>query len=380
MNVKVKIVKSDDYYTKGEVVELDQFIASELIKEGIAVGQKWEEESVEVVEFKDLKTAMIEGVPELNWIVDKIVPERGITIIGAPPKNYKTFFAMDMALDVSMNEHYLSNFSTIQCNVLYVDEENGYATLLRRFKQLGVAKEIKEYPENLFISSMKGIKLDDGASNGRGVLSALIEETGAKIVILDSLVRFMVGKEDNASDVRKVFESLKWLMEEYGVSFVILHHFRKGHKPGDNAMDSLRGSGDFAAFADVIVHTWSPRKGTGIEFNYVANRHVDVDELGDFLVKVDKVGDGLLFKWLCEKEVLENKTESVVELVEEWFEVNNVVSFSTKMCVDYLKSQGFTKRDHFYDAMVVLQRESRVDKVGRGNWRVNDVKGQVGTS
>lgn len=312
-----------------------------------------------------LRKDIEEGVPEMNWIVRDIVPERGITIIGSPPKNYKTFVAMHMALCCATGKDFLSQYTTQKQNVLYVDEENGRATLLRRFEELQKGMKLDKIPENIKYTSMEGLKLDITELSS---LSDVIKELDAKVVVLDSLVRFMVGDENNASEVRKVFATLSRIMEETGCSFVILHHFRKGSH-GKNEMDSLRGSGDFVAMADVIITLYARLYEGKTNLTFVANRHKDMRELQNSVFTVESDVNGLVLEWESYLEDLP-ADEGAVAVFYKWLMDEDIKEFTTKNGKQILKNKGYTANQTYYDVIDQLYKERKIKKIKNGLYEV----------
>ena len=305
------------------------------------------------------------GVPSINWLVDEIVPDRGITILGGASGSLKTFAAMELAISVSTGADFLDQYSTVKTSVLYIDEENGDKTLISRFNELMLSRDlVPEQLNNINLSIFNNIKLD--GQHSALILSALIKKTGAKFVVIDSMVRCMDGEEDKSRDVRKIFETLKMVMESeenQNVSFVILHHTAKAIRKG---LNSLRGSGDFSAFADVVL-IFDGRKGYSL-VEQVKNRHLDLSQHRPFIIKLVPETKGYKLIWLPQNEAL-GLIENCAQAIKDWYSLSGINLFQTKDCLKKCRSEGY-KDNTINSALKELIKQGELSKQQQGVYKV----------
>jgi RecA-family ATPase len=77
-------------------------------------------------------------------------------------------------------------------------------------------------------------------------LEFLIRETGAKLIVIDSLINWYGLNENSSEDAVYFYNFLKYLIRKYKLSFLILHHQSKGGLLKDASKeDKFRGSGVF---------------------------------------------------------------------------------------------------------------------------------------
>ena len=111
---------------------------------------------------KDLKTMLAEGVPQIEWRVENILPKSGISIFGGTAGSMKSWAGMQLALACATGTDFLNQFETKKCNVLYMDEENGNVTIPFRFDKLVKGHGLNpETLTNLNISIFNNVTLDD---------------------------------------------------------------------------------------------------------------------------------------------------------------------------------------------------------------------------
>lgn len=94
------------------------------------------------------------------------------------------------------------------------------------------------------------LALNDTACFAR--FKALCESTGPALVVVDPLIRALGGVDENqAPEVNAALAPVADLARELGFGLLCIHHSRKDRAAA--GLDSLAGSRDFAARADVVL-------------------------------------------------------------------------------------------------------------------------------
>ncbi len=324
------------------------------------------DESIADIEIRSLKTMIDDGIPEVKWRVENLIPDRGVTIIGGTSGARKTWVAMQIALCCASGTNFLDHFETTKCNVLYVDEENGNITIPNRFFMLKEGHKFEAPFDNLFISIFNGFKLDDKLSIIK--LELLIEKYDPKLIVFDSMVRCMIGEEDKSTDVRKIFDNLKPILVEKDIGFIILHHTTKGRSKG---IDTLRGSGDFVAFADVIMMFES--KNSFCNVDIVKNRHIDRSQLAGFCIKFESVNEDKYLQLQYFEKSPEEKcaVDNCIVDIRDWYDNNNIQDFK-KRHVGVKMSELGHKKNTINTALKILIEKQELSKLTRGNYKVEN--------
>lgn len=318
------------------------------------------------------KKLMSRGLPDITWIVQGIIPDRSIGIIGAAPSAYKSFLSLHLVHAVSLGENFLENFETTESTCAYIDEENGAPMLYKRLQQLKAGYFYRDDPENLHLVINGGLKLDN--QEDAGVFLEVIRKLRPRLVIMDSMVRFLEGEENESTNVRLVFETAKLIREEIGCTVIVLHHITKSSAGGKPDMFSLRGSGDFAALADFIIMLQSGKDGI-IKVSTEKNRWIDPGEYREFLVAVHHPDDDkekVCFQYAGLPEQSKDAVERCIDDLKEWCETQKIQQFYSKDAENTLKSRGH-KKNSVYSAINQLVREKLLHKLKRGQYEV--VKG-----
>ncbi|MCK5107334.1 MAG: AAA family ATPase [Nanoarchaeota archaeon] len=308
---------------------------------------------LDILNYNNIKN--MEHVP-INWTIKNLVPESGITYIGAPPKSYKTFIALLMGISVALGKDFLNyeEFPTKRKNVLYLDEENSISRLRSKIKQLENGTSESLDISNMYFISMKRIKFNQGWLEK---LKIIIEKYSISFIIFDSLIRFMEGDEDRSTDVRKILDWLKELTLEKNISIMLLHHFNKSAN-GTMNIKNLRGSSDFGAMADSILGL-SKRKGYCL-LKVIESRDTPTDDL-EWDLHVSGV-DGESIKITCHptfKSHLKTRPEKAGEDLKVYVQKTEI-PFRTKDIQKYLTDKG-----HKHSAISQAIKDATLNQIMR---------------
>jgi len=172
---------------------------------------------VSIISWKDFVGLKFE---EPKWIVENMIPEKGLVAIAGAPESYKSFFSEYIAIKVAKGERLLDEFETIKTSVLIIDQENITSWQHKRFTQLSQDEDLPIY---IFDKDTASFDLFDD-SIIEEILN-FIEEYGIGLVIIDTL-RLAHNREENSStDMKPVIDRLKELSKKAAILFI--HHNRK---------------------------------------------------------------------------------------------------------------------------------------------------------
>lgn len=183
-------------------------------------------------------------ISDQEWIVDKLIPNEGITIISGAPKSFKSFIALHIALCVENNEKVFGKYQAVKSGVLIIDEENHLRMTKQRLKMLGMTPDTES---NILLLNQKGFSATD--LEHIFAITALCKDLEIKLVIMDSLVRIHNTDENSSRDMAELFENIKYLCKN-GLTVIVLHHERKDGIYKSSAQSRMRGSSDISAVVD----------------------------------------------------------------------------------------------------------------------------------
>lgn len=107
--------------------------------------QNKEQQKVKEINAISAKELQDTNIPELNSIVDNMLYE-GLAILAGAPKCGKSWFSLQLGLDVSQGKEFLG-FQTTKSDVLYIALEDSYRRLQNR---LNIMLEGENAPKRFF--------------------------------------------------------------------------------------------------------------------------------------------------------------------------------------------------------------------------------------
>lgn len=187
-------------------------------------------------------------LPPERPIIAGLLGEDTGAIIGGAPNVGKSWLTLAMARAIASGTPFLGEFPTTQHTVLIVDEESHLRGIIGRARMMERAVSLGRDLPLLFAVGL-GIRVDAGTAVSR--LDALMTKYQPSLVIADSLTRVHTANENSASEMARVFLSVKDLMRKHSCAFVFTDHTRKKGLINDPE-ETLRGSTEKRAWADSI--------------------------------------------------------------------------------------------------------------------------------
>ena len=301
-------------------------------------------------------------IPPIEWDVEGLIITNGYHFLAGLAGKFKTYLSFFLARSFITGEPFLGR-TVKKRKVLLVDEESRERTLKERTKKV-LSDLTPEQRHNFKYSISKGIKFDD---THIAQLEEDIKNSKAEVVIMDSFARFFIGNENSADDVKKSFQLLKPMMEKYGCSFIIIHHFNKNNT---NNMNSLRGSSDLTAQCDTILvinedfkdnySIWLEKNRHGEKGDKLRFRAVDSTD--NQTLEINFIGEV--------SQQHESAANRNAKIFHEFLITNNYDSFSLNGLADaFHQKLGFSKNT-LYKIRDVLIKSGQLVSEGKGFYKL----------
>lgn len=165
-------------------------------------------------------------LPPVEWLVDNILTV-GLSAIGAPPKSYKSFMALDLCAAVCTGTTFLG-FKTHQHACLYLDLESTKVRPRDRLKAI-FGKDTPK-PDNLYIITGD----DEPGRIGDGfeaqVEYQLQQHPDIKLIVVDVFQKIRIPKKGQNGGYDNDYEelgALKSIIDKHGVGLLLIHHSKK---------------------------------------------------------------------------------------------------------------------------------------------------------
>ena len=187
-----------------------------------------------------------------RWLVEPLWARSGVGILGGAPKCCKSWLALEMALAVASATPCLGAFDVHDPGTVLVYMAEDAAPVVKA-RLSGICRhrgqDLAELPVHLITAP--ALRLDRADDQVR--LRAAIAKYAPRLLVLDPFVRLHRIDENDAGQVSALLGYLREVQRALDVAVVVVHHARK-NGAGTQAGQSLRGSGDFFAWADSLLY------------------------------------------------------------------------------------------------------------------------------
>jgi RecA-family ATPase len=220
---------------------------------------------------------------EGSYLIHKFIPCPGRVLLVGPPKEGKSYLALQLGLAVAKGESFMGRAST-QAKVIYLQYDDPtflWYDRIKKLRQAGVSLH-----ENFVMPdpsiARKGI---DIRKNPKDVeyLQEMVEVVKPKLVIIDNLRKIFSGDENSSDVMSEVFTILNTIFKHQAVIYI--HHTHKlSPPPGQKVqarvkpVDAARGSSFLTGEVDAVYLLYGKKLSTDVRFDESTEYVVTRDE------------------------------------------------------------------------------------------------------
>ncbi len=169
-------------------------------------------------------------------------PGQQITLVG-DGKAGKSLFTQEWMWRMATGQSFLGDIPQEPVRILYLDAENGQEQVQERFLSFGAGPRSMG---QLRYASFPPVRPLDTAGGGADVL-AMVKATGAELVVIDTISRFISAPENDADTWLNLYRHTLLPLKRDRIASVRLDHFGK---------DKERGGRGSSAKTQDVDHVW----------------------------------------------------------------------------------------------------------------------------
>jgi hypothetical protein len=309
--------------------------------------------------FTLLSLSQILARPRLNYLVQDVLLERGTSVITADYGSFKSFNALDMALCVATGKDWHGR-KVKRGPVVFIMPEGAYTTA-DRLKAWLIRYGYETPPENFFV-----IESSAQIAEPSECLALINElrEVGPAFVILDTLAKCNVGRDENsAQDMGLFTHGMEKISQELNAQVTAIHH--------NNKNGTARGSVSLPSNVDtsialkatagrVVTFECDKQKGAPFEPFTLIGRIVELCEFDEY----GRAVTSLIFEPTDAPAAEIPKADQTREQV---FDVlrNAPEGLSASGWQRRCETELGIKESRFYDHRDALKKAERIAKDGR---------------
>ena len=180
----------------------------------------------------------------IRWLIKNWVQEDALMMAFGAPGAGKTFVVLDMALSIACPQiKDWHGFKVKHSPVVYLAGE-GYVGLKARIAGWMTHKDAGSV--NMYVSD-ESVDLNTPEGVRRTVEEIRSYKVAPKLIVVDTLNRFMVGDENKAQDAKTMLDACAALEREFQCTVILVHHTGVA----ENAQGRARGSSAWRGAMDI---------------------------------------------------------------------------------------------------------------------------------
>lgn len=219
-------------------------------------------------------------LPETRWAIPDILPE-GLTLLVGKPKLGKSWLLLAMLQAIASGGVALGNMPVEQGKVLYISLEDNEKRLQKRINTL--TRSTRAAKDFLYTTDWQ--RLDEGGLED--IEQIIIDNPQLRLIGIDTWAKL---KPRNRGYQKQQYDEdyealgpLQKLAGKYGVSIILVHHFRK--MAGEDLIDQISGSTAMAGAVDNFLLLDRQRGETDAHLHVFGR---DIEEEQDLLLAFDQ--------------------------------------------------------------------------------------------
>jgi len=231
--------------------------------------------------------SFLQDQEEVEWLCEGMIAKRSIGFVAGLPETGKTWALMDLAVELARgNGVWLGKYPVKQAKVLFIDQERFRGETQRRLKAIIRGKDnlSPNLRDNLFVKCGTTTRLD--LQHSFAAFKKEVGELQPDLIIVDSFATFHTKEENNRKDIQEVLERIKEIRNEFGCSFIFIHHENKhafDKEAGDPTIGQMAGSIAIPAAAEFA---FAVRKQDGESSMFYHTKSTLSSTKPPFLVKI----------------------------------------------------------------------------------------------
>jgi hypothetical protein len=307
------------------------------------------------------------SLPEepVQFLIQDLAELGASSLFSAKAKTFKSTMLVNAGLCVASGRPFAGKFQTSAGPVLHLDGELGETRTLRLYRRLGRGEgiDVVQLARNGLLHYLDLAK--PGSQRDPAEWVRIIREKSISLVILDPVVSFYGGDENDATAVRAWWNSAVQPMQSAGAAVALVHHSRKGSQlVADNVSDSVRGSGDWRGAPDLCADIRPDPKNRHLLRVEVSGSRLS-SEPPPFYLRVEEHDGGQRIVFAGEPESAIGKTLAAAEAIQDLLNVAGDGGLPRPSILEALEER-FAHRT-VCDALLAIKERGDVEtrRVGR---------------
>ena len=277
--------------------------------------------------LRSARTLLAQEFGETPWLVDGLITEDAVLVIGGEPKAAKSWALVEIAIALATDTPVFGEYrcrNVDERGVFLFQPEDNERSVQKRIRSIMAGREapvVADWEDRLWTLPMGHMRIDDPRQLATWVAS--IRSTGVKpaLVGLDPLRDLHMANEDSSTEMQPVIRALRALRTVLGCAVAFVHHTGKAtaDSGGRRGGQRLRGSSALHGAIDAGFYMLAPerslpedgpaRYSATIESEIKAAKSAGHFGL-DLMINDNERGDAVKARWFVRKASDETEAKS----------------------------------------------------------------------
>lgn len=200
---------------------------------------------------ESFETLLNKEIPEQEKLIDPLIGKQEIIVLSGPPKIGKSILSLNMAVSLARAISWTNFEIKDNHKTLIFQSEVSELEFKKRLMKIisNDSNNEKTYLKKIFHVTKTGLLINK--PDGFNEISQHIKSINPDLVIFDSFIDYHSLRENEASDMARIFQSLRMLTKKYNVAILLIHHFAKISEGREREGGYMaRGSGVISSSSD----------------------------------------------------------------------------------------------------------------------------------
>lgn len=215
----------------------------------------------------------------IRWLVKHWLQEQALIMVHGPSGGGKTFVVLDWCLTIAASLPDWNGHRVKAGAVVYLAGEGHHGLRSR----VAVWKQERHKGALAMWLSRAGCDLNTAEGYRRVVDAVRALPECPRLIVVDTLHRFLAGDENSAQDAKTMIDACGALMAEFGCSVLLVHHTGVS----DEAQHRARGSSAWKGALDIEVSIIPGRNGQPMQI--VQRKSKDAEEAAPVYAELQSV-------------------------------------------------------------------------------------------
>lgn len=210
---------------------------------------------------------------KIEWLIPEVLVAKTINFISAESGIGKSRLSMQLGKAMATGTQFLKWPVPRQMSVMYLSLEMAGDMLKHFLESLLQGKEMEDEQSNNFMLVPVGKAIDVSSPEGLAFIEMFVKEYKPEVLMIDAMGK-LAFDELGETQAKSINNAMNYLIQEYGVTILMIHHNRKPDLTGKKrpGLGDVYGNQYVVTDASTVMTMFMPENQAHVELIFVKTR------------------------------------------------------------------------------------------------------------